>query len=139
MASQFTADLRNLILLRSKIVLVFLFGQKKSKTMKFATSETCYVLINRRRSTNRVVFACFSYVFPSMDELANQLDHVLRYFGLESVVGLGVGAGGNILARFAYRQPAKVTSVGSVVTILLYHPSRTSDGQFSRCRIKGIF
>lgn len=43
-----------------------------------------------------------------MDELANQLDHVLRYFGLESVVGLGVGAGGNILARFAYRQPTKV-------------------------------
>lgn len=43
-----------------------------------------------------------------MDELANQLDHVLRYFGLESVVGLGVGAGGNVLARFAFRQPAKV-------------------------------
>lgn len=43
-----------------------------------------------------------------MDELAGQLDHVLRYFRLESVVGLGVGAGGNVLARFAYRQPAKV-------------------------------
>lgn len=43
-----------------------------------------------------------------MDELANQLDHVLRYFGLESIVGLGVGAGGNILARFAFRQPTKV-------------------------------
>jgi len=45
-----------------------------------------------------------------MDELAGQLDHVLRYFGLESIVGLGVGAGGNVLARFAYRQPAKVTT-----------------------------
>lgn len=53
-------------------------------------------------------FFYFSYVFPSMDELANQLDHVLRYFGLESVVGLGVGAGGNILARFAFKQPTKV-------------------------------
>lgn len=52
-------------------------------------------------------FFC-SYVFPSIDELANQLDHVLRYFGLQSIVGLGVGAGGNILARFAYRQPTKV-------------------------------
>lgn len=50
----------------------------------------------------------FSYVFPSMDELSNQLDHVLRYFNLASVVGLGVGAGGNILSRFAYRQPSKV-------------------------------
>lgn len=46
-----------------------------------------------------------------MDELANQLDHVLRYFGLESIVGLGVGAGGNILARFAYKQPTKVKLV----------------------------
>lgn len=63
-------------------------------------------------STLETVFCFdFSYVFPSMDELANQLDHVLRYFGLESIVGLGVGAGGNILARFAFRQPTKVINV----------------------------
>lgn len=54
-----------------------------------------------------LIFFC-SYVFPTIDELANQLDHVLRYFNLQSIVGLGVGAGGNILARFAYRQPTKV-------------------------------
>lgn len=51
-----------------------------------------------------------------MDELSNQLDHVLRYFGLESIVGLGVGAGGNILARFAFRQPTKV-NFSSIFTI----------------------
>lgn len=43
-----------------------------------------------------------------MDELANQLNFVLSYFGIESVIGLGVGAGGNILARFAFLQPEKV-------------------------------
>lgn len=43
-----------------------------------------------------------------MDELAHQLNFVLSYFGLESVISLGVGAGGNILARFAYLQPEKV-------------------------------
>lgn len=57
---------------------------------------------------NFFLFLFFSYVYPSIDDLANQLDHVLRYFGLQSIVGLGVGAGGNILARFAYRQPTKV-------------------------------
>lgn len=46
-----------------------------------------------------------------MDELANQLNFVLSYFGLESVIGFGVGAGGNILARFAYLQPEKVNSI----------------------------
>lgn len=43
-----------------------------------------------------------------MEELANQLNFVLGHFGLKSVIGLGVGAGGNILARFALAYPDKV-------------------------------
>jgi len=43
-----------------------------------------------------------------VDELANQLNFVVSYFGLENVIGLGVGAGGNILARFAFAHPEKV-------------------------------
>lgn len=45
-----------------------------------------------------------------MDELANQLSFVLGHFGLNSVIGLGVGAGGNVLSRFALNHPNKVTS-----------------------------
>ncbi|XP_065218601.1 protein NDRG3 isoform X2 [Planococcus citri] len=52
-----------------------------------------------------------NYIYPTMDELANQLNFVLSYFGLESVIGLGVGAGGNILARFAFAQPEKVEAL----------------------------
>jgi pimeloyl-ACP methyl ester carboxylesterase len=44
-----------------------------------------------------------------MDELAAQLLFVLSQFGLKSVIGLGVGAGANILARFAMQHPDKVS------------------------------
>lgn len=51
------------------------------------------------------------YEYPTMDELANQLNFVLGHFGLNSVIGLGVGAGGNILARFALNHPNKVEAL----------------------------
>lgn len=46
-----------------------------------------------------------------MDELANQIDYVLSHFGIKAFIGFGVGAGGNILARFALAQPNKVLSL----------------------------
>ncbi|KAI5729288.1 hypothetical protein M8J76_001029 [Diaphorina citri] len=52
-----------------------------------------------------------AYIYPTMDELSNQLLFVLSYFGLHSVIGLGVGAGGNILARFALSHPEKVEAL----------------------------
>ncbi|XP_067211942.1 protein NDRG3 isoform X2 [Linepithema humile] len=48
------------------------------------------------------------YVYPSMEELAEQLLFVLGHFGIKSVIGFGVGAGANILARFALTHPEKV-------------------------------
>ncbi|XP_031368391.1 protein NDRG3 isoform X2 [Apis laboriosa] len=51
------------------------------------------------------------YVYPSMDELAEHLLFVLSHFGLKSVIGFGVGAGANILARFALAHPEKVNAL----------------------------
>ncbi|XP_039286803.1 LOW QUALITY PROTEIN: protein NDRG3 [Nilaparvata lugens] len=51
------------------------------------------------------------YEYPTMDELASQINFVLSYFSLKSVIGLGVGAGGNILARFALAHPDKVEAL----------------------------
>lgn len=50
----------------------------------------------------------FSYVYPTMDELASQINYVLGHFGIKSFIGFGVGAGANILARFAHAYPSKV-------------------------------
>ncbi|XP_028520435.1 protein NDRG3 isoform X2 [Apis cerana] len=51
------------------------------------------------------------YIYPSMDELAEHLLFVLSHFGLKSVIGFGVGAGANILARFALAHPEKVNAL----------------------------
>jgi len=53
----------------------------------------------------------FSYTYPSMEELAEQLLFVLGHFAIKSVIGFGVGAGANILARFALAHPEKVNAL----------------------------
>uniref|UniRef100_A0A3P8Z1R4 N-myc downstream regulated 1a n=1 Tax=Esox lucius TaxID=8010 RepID=A0A3P8Z1R4_ESOLU len=48
------------------------------------------------------------YEYPSMDQLPESLPLVLKHFGLKSIIGIGVGAGAYILARFALDYPALV-------------------------------
>lgn len=57
-----------------------------------------------------------------MDELASQINFVLGHFGLKYVVGIGVGAGGNILARYALAYPTKVEA------LVLINVSSTQSG-----------
>ncbi|KAI7806208.1 protein NDRG1b isoform X1 [Triplophysa rosa] len=45
------------------------------------------------------------FTYPSMDQLEETLPMVLNHFGLRSVAGMGVGAGANILTRFALKHP----------------------------------
>ncbi|XP_033495874.2 protein NDRG1-like [Epinephelus lanceolatus] len=49
-----------------------------------------------------------AYTYPSMDQLSEALPAVLKHFGLHSVIGLGVGAGAYILAKFALNHPDQV-------------------------------
>ncbi|KAM7382649.1 hypothetical protein PAMP_002371 [Pampus punctatissimus] len=49
-----------------------------------------------------------AYTYPSMDQLSEALPTVLKHFGLRSVIGLGVGAGAYILAKFALNHPDMV-------------------------------
>uniref|UniRef100_A0A8C7ZUA6 N-myc downstream regulated 1b n=1 Tax=Oryzias sinensis TaxID=183150 RepID=A0A8C7ZUA6_9TELE len=44
-------------------------------------------------------------IYPTVDQLSEALPAVLKNFGLRSVIGLGVGAGAYILARFALNHP----------------------------------
>ncbi|XP_015236249.1 PREDICTED: protein NDRG1-like [Cyprinodon variegatus] len=45
------------------------------------------------------------YTFPTMDQLSEVIPAVLNHFDLNSVIGVGVGAGAYILARFALNYP----------------------------------
>jgi pimeloyl-ACP methyl ester carboxylesterase len=51
---------------------------------------------------------CFSFVYPTIDELAAQLLFVMSHFGLKTIIGFGIGAGANILVRFGLANPDKV-------------------------------
>uniref|UniRef100_A0A8B9KQB8 N-myc downstream regulated 1 n=1 Tax=Astyanax mexicanus TaxID=7994 RepID=A0A8B9KQB8_ASTMX len=51
------------------------------------------------------------YEYPSMDQLSETLPVVLKHFGLKSVIGMAVGAGAFILAKFALDYPAMVEGV----------------------------
>ena len=51
------------------------------------------------------------YQYPSMDHLAEMLLPVMQFYGLKRFIGFGVGAGANILARFALAHPDKVEAL----------------------------
>jgi len=49
-----------------------------------------------------------TFVYPTMDQLAEQLSEVMTHFNLKRVIGFGVGTGANILCRFALAHPEQV-------------------------------
>lgn len=53
----------------------------------------------------------FSYIYPTMDELASQMSYVLTHFGIKQFIGFGVGAGANILARYSLSYPERVSAL----------------------------
>ncbi|XP_065561535.1 protein NDRG3-like isoform X3 [Artemia franciscana] len=57
------------------------------------------------------------FAYPTMDELAEQLVEVLTHFQIPSIVGLGVGVGGNVLARLAINYPSKVEALILINTV----------------------
>ncbi|KAH9406418.1 Protein ndrg3 [Tyrophagus putrescentiae] len=48
------------------------------------------------------------YIYPSMDQLAEQVDAVLKFYGVVTFVGIGVGSGANVLTRYALKFPEMV-------------------------------
>ncbi|KAI0224997.1 Protein NDRG3 [Lamellibrachia satsuma] len=55
-----------------------------------------------------------SYVYPTMDQLAEMLLPVMQYYGLKRTIGFGVGAGANVLARFALLYPDRVDALALI-------------------------
>lgn len=51
------------------------------------------------------------YQYPTMDQLAEMLLPVLQFYGIKTVIGFGVGAGANILARFGLSHPERVDAL----------------------------
>lgn len=51
------------------------------------------------------------YIYPSMDDLASTIASVMDYYSIKTIIGLGVGAGANILSRFALSRPERVEAL----------------------------
>jgi len=49
-----------------------------------------------------------NYVYPTVDQLSEQIAAVCKHYAIKSFIGFGVGAGANILCRYALRNPDKV-------------------------------
>jgi hypothetical protein len=52
-----------------------------------------------------------SYVYPTMDELAAQLEEVCDKLNIKHFIGMGVGFGGNVMARFGLSHPEMVDAL----------------------------
>lgn len=46
--------------------------------------------------------------YPTMDELSEQVEYVMHYYGISHCVGFGVGLGANVLVRLAHRRSTMV-------------------------------
>jgi pimeloyl-ACP methyl ester carboxylesterase len=49
-----------------------------------------------------------NFYYPTMDQMAEQLESVCQHFGVGSVIGFGVGLGANVLTRFALQRPHRM-------------------------------
>lgn len=48
------------------------------------------------------------YTYPNMDELSDQVEYVIHYYGITHCIGFGVGFGANVLVRLAHRRPTMI-------------------------------
>uniref|UniRef100_A0A914DNF2 Uncharacterized protein n=1 Tax=Acrobeloides nanus TaxID=290746 RepID=A0A914DNF2_9BILA len=48
------------------------------------------------------------YNFPTMDEMVTMIHDLVQFFNLKSFIGLGIGAGANLLLRYAAKHQEKV-------------------------------
>lgn len=52
-----------------------------------------------------------SYVFPSMDGLAQIVDSVVSHYGLKKFIAFGVGAGANVFLRYAVKNQSALNAL----------------------------
>ncbi|CAL1532377.1 unnamed protein product [Lymnaea stagnalis] len=62
------------------------------------------------------------FVYPTMDQLAEAIHHIVDHFGMKTFIGFGVGAGANVLARYELCHHDRVDS------LILVNPTAGKSG-----------
>lgn len=73
--------------------------------MKFFAESFSILHINAPGQEENAPGLPDNYVYPTMEELAEQIEAVLKAFEVKNFIGLGVGTGANILSRYALNNP----------------------------------
>lgn len=80
-------------------------------SMKHITSRAAFIHVDVPGQEDGAPDLPPDYTFPSMQSLGEDLVCVIDQLDVKNVVGLGEGAGANIIARFAMAQPKRVLGV----------------------------
>lgn len=79
--------------------------------MKELTQNFCVFHVNAPGQEDGALPLPESLEYPSMDEMAEQVNEVLNHFAIVKYIGMGVGLGGNVLLRHALSYPERVDSL----------------------------
>ncbi|THD23119.1 NDRG4 protein (S33 family) [Fasciola hepatica] len=71
-----------------------------------------------------------SVAYPTLDQLAQMITSIVAYFGIDYFIGFGMGAGSNVLARYALHNP------DTVIGLFLLNPTATTHTYFQKYRCR---
>lgn len=84
------------------------------KDMGVIVGKACFIHINAPGQQDNADDLPQSYRYPSMEELAKEIPNILKELGVpekKEIIGLGEGAGANVLLRFALKCPKRVLAL----------------------------
>jgi pimeloyl-ACP methyl ester carboxylesterase len=79
--------------------------------MKEITSSFCVFHLNAPGQEEGAEPLPEGFEYPTMEQLAEQVQEVLNHFALVRYIGVGVGMGANVLVRHALQYPERVDSL----------------------------
>ncbi|XP_076470455.1 protein NDRG3-like isoform X3 [Babylonia areolata] len=82
----------------------------------------CVFHVNAPGQEEGALYLKPEFVYPTMDQLAEAVHHVVEHYGLKSIIGFGVGAGANVLTRYELAHHDRVDS------LVLVNPYATQAG-----------
>jgi len=78
---------------------------------KILLESFCLYHINAPGQEEGAINLPEGYEYPTMDQLSEAINTVMEFYGLKHIIGFGVGAGGNILSRFALQNSEKMDAL----------------------------
>ncbi|CRK98519.1 CLUMA_CG011872, isoform D [Clunio marinus] len=95
-----------------------------SPCMTEIKERSCFIHVDVPGHADNAAGLPDSFAFPSLQTLGEDLVTVLDYLHVKYVIGLGEGAGANVLARFGLKHPTRclgmvlINCTGSAATVL---------------------